>query len=180
MQRNHAAVQAKSGAAGLGAVKEGKAAPASLAVKLAVGSQAFSGAAASGPGAAASHPPLAAASSVPAASPGAVPADPEPSVSRSTAAAASHSRSLPPAGPMALAAGSKRASASDDAGAARRCVTEDAAGHVKPCVVCMERPVAAVFLECGHVACCVQCAQPMKNCPTCHASITRVVQISRP
>ena len=48
------------------------------------------------------------------------------------------------------------------------------------CVICMDKPVGAVFLECGHLACCVTCAAPLRLCPICRGTISRTVQIFRP
>lgn len=48
------------------------------------------------------------------------------------------------------------------------------------CVICMDRPVGAVFLECGHLACCVTCAAPLRLCPICRGTITRTVHVFRP
>ena len=45
------------------------------------------------------------------------------------------------------------------------------------CVVCMEAPLAAVFLECGHVCCCLACATPAKTCFMCRAPVARVVKV---
>ncbi len=51
---------------------------------------------------------------------------------------------------------------------------------VNVCVVCMDRPIETVFLECGHLACCRACAAPMQLCPICRRPIARVVQTFRP
>jgi CBL proto-oncogene N-terminus, EF hand-like domain/Zinc finger, C3HC4 type (RING finger)/SH2 domain len=50
-------------------------------------------------------------------------------------------------------------------------------GKKRSCCVCLDEVVQTVFLECGHLACCRQCAQPLKICPICRAPITRVVPI---
>lgn len=35
------------------------------------------------------------------------------------------------------------------------------------CSICWEKPVEAVFLECGHAASCMECAMPLgENSPT--------------
>jgi hypothetical protein len=50
----------------------------------------------------------------------------------------------------------------------------------KMCVVCEERPVAMVLLECGHLILCEVCAPPIveKNCcPLCRAPVVRAVRI---
>lgn len=45
------------------------------------------------------------------------------------------------------------------------------------CVICLDTPVQTVFLECGHLACCKECAKPLKLCPICRSSIVRVLPI---
>jgi Zinc finger, C3HC4 type (RING finger) len=45
------------------------------------------------------------------------------------------------------------------------------------CVVCMDAPFQTVFLECGHLACCVACSDKLKLCPICRNPIARVVPI---
>ncbi|GAM23841.1 hypothetical protein SAMD00019534_070160 [Acytostelium subglobosum LB1] len=47
------------------------------------------------------------------------------------------------------------------------------------CVVCMDKHINTVFLECGHLSCCSRCSEKLKNCPLCRKSITRVVTIFR-
>ncbi|KAK0050202.1 phosphatase and actin regulator 4-B [Biomphalaria pfeifferi] len=39
------------------------------------------------------------------------------------------------------------------------------------CKICMDKEVALVFLPCGHFVCCVECSQPLKNCPLCRSLI---------
>nr|AIZ98906.1 inhibitor of apoptosis proteins 2 [Azumapecten farreri] len=39
------------------------------------------------------------------------------------------------------------------------------------CKVCLEAPVSIVFLPCGHLSCCGECAPALKNCPICRANI---------
>eukprot|EP00899_Mesostigma_viride_P001881 jgi/Mesvir1/11694/Mv00086-RA.1 len=52
------------------------------------------------------------------------------------------------------------------------------------CVVCFERPGCAVFLNCGHMGCCVTCAHHVVStsgqCPFCRNAIERVVRTFRP
>jgi len=47
------------------------------------------------------------------------------------------------------------------------------------CVVCMDAPLQTVFLECGHLACCVECSEKLKLCPICRNPIARIVPIFR-
>ncbi|OWF43929.1 death-associated inhibitor of apoptosis 2-like [Mizuhopecten yessoensis] len=39
------------------------------------------------------------------------------------------------------------------------------------CKVCLEARVSIVFLPCGHLSCCGECAPALKNCPICRANI---------
>ena len=37
--------------------------------------------------------------------------------------------------------------------------------RVRICTVCYERPRDVVFLECGHLVCCDECARNIRECP---------------
>ncbi|KAL8575284.1 hypothetical protein ACOMHN_001829 [Nucella lapillus] len=39
------------------------------------------------------------------------------------------------------------------------------------CKVCMDREVSVTFLLCGHLVCCAQCAQLVKQCPVCRKDV---------
>ncbi|XP_033740988.1 baculoviral IAP repeat-containing protein 2-like [Pecten maximus] len=39
------------------------------------------------------------------------------------------------------------------------------------CKVCLQAPVSIVFLPCGHLSCCAECAPALKNCPICRSNI---------
>ncbi len=45
------------------------------------------------------------------------------------------------------------------------------------CTICEDAPVNAVFLECGHLGCCLTCAKKCKVCPFCRAPIARIKTI---
>ena len=46
------------------------------------------------------------------------------------------------------------------------------------CVICFERRVDAVILECGHAAVCMTCAQSLRGeCPVCRGTISRIVKL---
>jgi len=45
------------------------------------------------------------------------------------------------------------------------------------CIICMEGFIETVFLECGHMACCRNCAKSCVNCPLCRRPISRVVNV---
>ncbi|XP_074654842.1 E3 ubiquitin-protein ligase LRSAM1-like [Tubulanus polymorphus] len=47
------------------------------------------------------------------------------------------------------------------------------------CVICMENESNVVFLMCGHVCCCAECAEPVKQCPLCRTVITQRVWLSQ-
>jgi len=52
-------------------------------------------------------------------------------------------------------------------------------GEDNSCVVCMDKPIATVFLECGHLACCKSCSKKLSDCPVCRQPISRVVPVFR-
>jgi hypothetical protein len=47
------------------------------------------------------------------------------------------------------------------------------------CIVCMDAPFETVFLECGHLACCLSCSGKLKLCPICRNQIVRVIPVFR-
>ncbi|GFR90209.1 baculoviral IAP repeat-containing protein 7 [Elysia marginata] len=44
------------------------------------------------------------------------------------------------------------------------------------CKICMDREVAVVFLPCGHLVCCTECASAMKDCPVCRNQVKGIVR----
>ncbi|XP_043255617.1 E3 ubiquitin-protein ligase RNF34 isoform X3 [Colletes gigas] len=44
------------------------------------------------------------------------------------------------------------------------------------CKICWDEPVECVILECGHIACCLNCGKQMSECPICKQYIVRVVR----
>lgn len=49
--------------------------------------------------------------------------------------------------------------------------------EAKTCKVCFDEEVNIVFLPCGHLACCNNCAPALRNCPICRAFIRGTVRI---
>mmetsp|Transcript_9849 Transcript_9849/g.24246 ORF Transcript_9849/g.24246 Transcript_9849/m.24246 type:complete len:1443 (-) Transcript_9849:103-4431(-) len=56
----------------------------------------------------------------------------------------------------------------------------------KVCILCMDRPMDALLLECGHMYTCMQCAKKLKGgqggkkaCPICRAPIKKIVKSAR-
>ncbi|GAB6029980.1 hypothetical protein CHUAL_005673 [Chamberlinius hualienensis] len=45
------------------------------------------------------------------------------------------------------------------------------------CQICFSNPLNSVFLECGHMIACVDCASKIKECPICRFYISRVVRV---
>jgi len=44
------------------------------------------------------------------------------------------------------------------------------------CRICMDKEISVVFLPCGHLICCVQCAPSLRDCPLCRQSIHGTVK----
>lgn len=44
------------------------------------------------------------------------------------------------------------------------------------CKVCLDAPIECVILECGHMACCINCGKQMSECPICRQYVVRVVR----
>ncbi|CAL1545883.1 unnamed protein product [Lymnaea stagnalis] len=47
------------------------------------------------------------------------------------------------------------------------------------CKICMDKEVAVVFLPCGHLVSCAECATAMKDCPVCRVNIKGVIKMSQ-
>merc|ERR1719245_2492132 len=46
----------------------------------------------------------------------------------------------------------------------------------RTCKICMDAEVGVVFLPCGHLCCCVNCAPALKDCPVCRCKIQGTVR----
>ena len=46
----------------------------------------------------------------------------------------------------------------------------------RTCKICMDREIGVVFLPCGHLISCVQCAPALKDCPLCRQPIHGTVK----
>ncbi|XP_046572470.1 E3 ubiquitin-protein ligase XIAP-like isoform X2 [Haliotis rubra] len=44
------------------------------------------------------------------------------------------------------------------------------------CKICLDKEVSIVFLPCGHLVCCVECAPALRKCPMCRANIRGTVK----
>uniref|UniRef100_A0A8C4QHW7 Leucine-rich repeat and death domain-containing protein 1 n=1 Tax=Eptatretus burgeri TaxID=7764 RepID=A0A8C4QHW7_EPTBU len=47
------------------------------------------------------------------------------------------------------------------------------------CVVCLDRETELVFLPCGHVCCCMQCAGSLCICPLCRREVQNTIRLYR-
>lgn len=50
----------------------------------------------------------------------------------------------------------------------------------KLCVICYENDYNSVFLACGHVIACIECAEKVNECPFCRTRCTGVMKIYLP
>jgi len=46
----------------------------------------------------------------------------------------------------------------------------------RTCKICMDHEIGVVFLPCGHLISCVQCAPALKDCPLCRQPIHGTVK----
>ena len=44
------------------------------------------------------------------------------------------------------------------------------------CKVCMENLIECVFVECGHMICCMTCSKSLKQCPLCRNVILKAIK----
>lgn len=44
------------------------------------------------------------------------------------------------------------------------------------CKICWNEPLECVILECGHMACCLNCGKQMSECPICKQYVVRIVR----
>ena len=47
----------------------------------------------------------------------------------------------------------------------------------QPCVVCLDLPKETVFVDCGHMATCVSCAEKVTSCPLCRVPKTKFIRV---
>ena len=45
----------------------------------------------------------------------------------------------------------------------------------RTCKVCMDAEINRLFVPCGHLACCSQCAKLLQKCPVCRANINSII-----
>ena len=45
------------------------------------------------------------------------------------------------------------------------------------CKICMDKQAAVVFLDCGHLVCCENCANLVRMCPACRGVISKRVKV---
>ncbi|KAK5642385.1 hypothetical protein RI129_008552 [Pyrocoelia pectoralis] len=45
------------------------------------------------------------------------------------------------------------------------------------CVICMETDCDIIFVPCGHLCCCVNCSNPLEDCPMCRTAIERKIKV---
>ena len=47
----------------------------------------------------------------------------------------------------------------------------------KECCICMNDTIQIAFDPCGHVSCCVKCAEDLDSCPMCRNHITKKIRL---
>ena len=78
---------------------------------------------------------------------------------------------------------SKPAAVEESAGSAGSAAVEKkAAAAGKDCIICYDRPVRVVLLNCGHCLFCITCTRRMmlegdRKCPVCKQFVERAVKI---
>ncbi|KAK4877286.1 hypothetical protein RN001_009792 [Aquatica leii] len=45
------------------------------------------------------------------------------------------------------------------------------------CVICMDAYCEVIFVPCGHLCCCFNCADPLHDCPMCRGEIERKIRV---
>ncbi|XP_057964837.1 E3 ubiquitin-protein ligase SP1 [Malania oleifera] len=82
-----------------------------------------------------------------------------------------------------LAAASKRSGQDNEDPNGKAENDSDSAKKDRPmpdlCVICLEQEYNAVFLQCGHMCCCMVCSSHLTNCPLCRRRIEQVVRTFR-
>ncbi|GFR78664.1 leucine-rich repeat and sterile alpha motif-containing 1 [Elysia marginata] len=85
--------------------------------------------------------------------------------------------------PVHEVAPSAPAPENDSSGASAQLNTQvsvTARGLNSECAICVDRESTIIFLPCGHVCCCAECARPLSECPLCRASISAKVKLTLP
>ena len=56
------------------------------------------------------------------------------------------------------------------------CVEGQTSDDSKLCKICLSEEIKVVFLPCGHLVCCEQCANRVSHCPICRKYINGTVK----
>ena len=47
------------------------------------------------------------------------------------------------------------------------------------CKVCLDEDACIVFLKCGHLVCCSECAPELTKCPVCRQNILGTIRVDK-
>lgn len=59
-------------------------------------------------------------------------------------------------------------------------VDDESKERTNECQICYTKEFNAVFIPCGHIISCIECASPLKDCPLCRIKIDDIVRVYFP
>nr|CAD7586028.1 unnamed protein product [Timema genevievae] len=68
----------------------------------------------------------------------------------------------------------------EDSGASAPTLEAEGTMSVAECAVCLDDTCEVIFVPCGHMCCCIKCAELMGQCPLCRADINQKVRVIQP
>nr|CAD7453528.1 unnamed protein product [Timema tahoe] len=70
--------------------------------------------------------------------------------------------------------------APEDSGASAPTLEAEGTMNVAECAVCLDDTCEVIFVPCGHMCCCIKCAELVGQCPLCRADINQKVRVIQP
>ncbi|CAG2059094.1 unnamed protein product [Timema podura] len=74
----------------------------------------------------------------------------------------------------------RQLAAPEDIGASAPTLEAEGTMSVAECAVCLDDTCEVIFVPCGHMCCCIKCAELVGQCPLCRADINQKVRVIQP
>nr|CAD7396681.1 unnamed protein product [Timema poppensis] len=74
----------------------------------------------------------------------------------------------------------RQLAAPEDSGASAPALEAEGPMGVAECAVCLDNTCEVIFVPCGHMCCCIKCAELVGQCPLCRADINQKVRVIQP
>nr|CAD7431954.1 unnamed protein product [Timema monikensis] len=74
----------------------------------------------------------------------------------------------------------RQLAAPEDSGASAPTLEAEGPMSVAECAVCLDNTCEVIFVPCGHMCCCIKCAELVGQCPLCRADVNQKVRVIQP